>query len=426
MLEDKEIDALEAGHWAIDCFAMRIEPRDGGPSLFSGAGRIEQDGNGGLRFTLYAKQDIGTPDLEAAGVLRPGLGEFVGPEGYVRLVARDTEHREWVGDAWIDKPPAVWFNPPPHTDHGSVWGGDVIVLRGTRETVRPGTDDIATCVSFVRLEIPGTAVTSTKIDSSRIGRRESALDRAAFAPLGTTCDLHAEQTRAVLTVWGKPPLDERIPLPVAEGLQFVLATPLEWAVTTVEGRQVTRTTIYSAALVAGRSDTGQFRLGMPGPDSSVSHREDTWRLLEQFVTYIAPDSWPDRRHWLAAQLGSALRSSTSTIETEALVTAVSVERIVKKLVPNTKAAKALSDLAKAGAVDPRYVKTWKKMRNAIAHGDDFDDDIPRAARQLNAVKTLMYTLVFHAIGYRGSYRDRGSAGWRMKQYDPGSPSGATQ
>ncbi|GEM_PF-5698010 len=154
MLEDKEIDALESGHWAIDCFAMRIEPRGGGPSLFSDAGRIEQGGNGGLRFTLYATQDLGMPHLEAAGVLRPGLGEFVGVVGYVRLVARDTEHREWVGDAWIDKQPAVWFNPPAHTDHGSVWAGEVVVLRGPRETVRPRTDDLATCVSFIRLNIP--------------------------------------------------------------------------------------------------------------------------------------------------------------------------------------------------------------------------------------------------------------------------------
>lgn|GEM_PF-5447228 len=85
--------------------------------------------------------------------------------------------------------------------------------------------------------------------------------------------------------------------------------------TGVEGRRLTSTTIYSVPLVAGRSDTGSFRLGMPGPDSSVSQRDDTWRLLEHYVTYIAPDSRPDRRHWLAAQLGGVLRSSTSTIET---------------------------------------------------------------------------------------------------------------
>lgn len=77
----------------------------------------------------------------------------------------------------------------------------------------------------------------------------------------------------------------------------------------------------------------------------------------------------------------------------------------------------LRSLQTRGLVTPAYVDAWKKLRDPAAHGDQLDlRQLDATLERCFAAVTLMYQLIFGAIGYEGNYTDYGVRGWPLKRY----------
>lgn len=65
--------------------------------------------------------------------------------------------------------------------------------------------------------------------------------------------------------------------------------------------------------------------------------------------------------------------------------------------------KMLKKLEKDKIISEGSVRSWNKLRNKFAHGNDYNDDIPTAHKLVNHCTTIYYELVFNKINYSGYY-----------------------
>lgn len=76
-------------------------------------------------------------------------------------------------------------------------------------------------------------------------------------------------------------------------------------------------------------------------------------------------------------------------------------------------------LIEAGVLEEDDRKTWKKYRNAVAHGS-FEVDPDEVQKNLDAAYRLtgiIYKLVFMRIGYIGVHTNFSIRGWRVDRFD---------
>ncbi len=452
MIDDDEIDALVAGTWATDCFTMQL---DGSvPARVSGAGRIEQAPDGGLRFTLHACESF-DPSWGLDGLARFEIGTLLPAAAYRKLVAVDEQGRRWECER-------VLAHPSVHIEHaGSIWRGEIhsVTAGGPGSPARQG--EAVTCVSRQPVDLPGNASTRTTIEALHFRQVSSTLDRGVFQVLAVEGDVRAEHDRTTLAAHSADKLPQGLVGHLRAGLEFVLATPLEWVVIHEHGRIAETVTLFSTRTADAAVASAHLERPV-APGTNRTH-PDTWQLFTQYVTYIAAHLGPGV-HPVVAEMRGVLQARAGSLFAKALITSVAVESIVTQLYPSDtpreqeileawrarviemledskcpktpkvrivrvleqlrhpRAADALYQLAEQGVVKRSYVRVWKELRAAVTHGGtQIERNAELTYQRIATVTTLMYQIVFFAVGYRGTYRDRGMRGWPVQTYVPPSP-----
>lgn len=65
------------------------------------------------------------------------------------------------------------------------------------------------------------------------------------------------------------------------------------------------------------------------------------------------------------------------------------------------------------------VASWKTLRSRYAHGEDFNEQLPKAVNLVRKNNMILYELIFHLIGYNGKCADySGNKGSDYKFYPP--------
>ncbi|MES2417485.1 MAG: hypothetical protein V4541_04820 [Bacteroidota bacterium] len=79
--------------------------------------------------------------------------------------------------------------------------------------------------------------------------------------------------------------------------------------------------------------------------------------------------------------------------------------LLSDLVDKTKyiPGKMLKKLENDGIIGKGSLNAWKKLRNRFAHGDDYNDELLKAAGLVQQNVTIFYELIFNIIGYQGKY-----------------------
>lgn len=65
--------------------------------------------------------------------------------------------------------------------------------------------------------------------------------------------------------------------------------------------------------------------------------------------------------------------------------------------------KMLAKLEKEGIIGSGSLDAWRKLRNRYAHGDDFNEELPKAVGLVLQNVTIYYELIFNLIKYDGKY-----------------------
>ncbi|HEX5422023.1 MAG TPA: hypothetical protein VFW94_00620 [Candidatus Acidoferrales bacterium] len=400
--------------------------------------------DGTLAFKMYAPSR-----LPALPPLQPG--SLVPHSLMYRLRAVDLKGREWTSD----------FVSPDQS--ASRNGGAVI--KGTVWDLVHSTKDGAMPVEGMDLyflddlAIPVTAYTETKTTSPTGEIQSSAWDRAIVESPDYRIDFHYR--RSVLSanvVTDK--LRKHSDLRVVEALQFLLARAVRWNVKQRTGRSGQETHIRCRP-----RQTAKPRLHKPiqffgGHDLTGS----MWALFQKYYDFASSEA-SENWHPVSIHLHNASEASAASVDTQRLALGIAVEGIaaatlasVATHAPDQAVRSILAHLdrwqgmpdwperdsfrdrvkglfgllrmprakdrlwwaAARGFISDADVRAWSKLRNAAAHPDELDPSITQKSLALiEHVTTVMYKLVFAAIGYEGAYTDYSTRGWPTQQFSTG-------
>lgn len=95
-LDDKELTAVLAHRWAIDCLRMTLRPQGTNTAKYSGPGSVRCGAEGQLEYVLY-DTTADCPDFKSFG---GAPGEWLKAEDFYVLSAIDQSGREWTAE-WV-------------------------------------------------------------------------------------------------------------------------------------------------------------------------------------------------------------------------------------------------------------------------------------------------------------------------------------
>lgn len=83
-------------------------------------------------------------------------------------------------------------------------------------------------------------------------------------------------------------------------------------------------------------------------------------------------------------------------------------------------------LQEQGFIGKVHIDAWKKLRNAVAHGEDVDahENLQKNLDLFHQCVGLFHRLIFILITYRGDYVDYSSSGWPTRRFSPAPPASA--
>lgn len=427
---------------------MRLKRNDApeGHFAFTGAGAIRTDAMGHLRFVLVGQGE--TPTDTFAGVK---VGEVLPDDVHYTLTAHDDRGRTWVAPFIT---PGVTRNPILKTFRvsGVVW-----------EATARGHDHVrisASCdlVFFERMTIPATIGTRTTVFD---GWHESeSFDRNAAVV--TTEDgrflVRGESDRLVVrAAVMTPSLPPSFVFRVVESLQFALG--FEIAPQLIHGYDAER------AFCTIRSEPRRTQLSSilpPHRHEVIGAEQATWVVFERYLAHVLPDG-RQGFHPLSLEWDRLVKSAGASLSAQLLITGISVESVLNTawtgkspFAPNKeerellrewiqringfldeagcpdglkarfgggfgamfqiRAVDKLEQLARKGLIDRTLIARWKELRNPSAHGSTSGLGDEAAIYARDAVITLLYQIVFAAIGYRGPFSDYSRPGWPSREY----------
>ncbi|MGH7498686.1 MAG: hypothetical protein ACREL3_07535 [Gemmatimonadales bacterium] len=404
-----------------------------------------------LHFRMYvpdAEPRWHTPDSPVGG--------SIPDKAYWHLSGTDYQGRDWRCDRVLVNP--GWSQP----GRGSILGARLPLLQGREELDEPVEGGSFTGFVFHDLRLPANRRTHIRTERDTEWSESGSWDTAVAQLQGVRFLFHQdEEEQFRVSAWHpSDPLHPYFAERVREALQFIAAFPVSWAVTDESAGTERKT------YIRGRpSPRFAPRIQRPIPGNVAYSEIPTWRLFESYLAFVSKDTTSEI-HRISAEWGEVLRSSIGTVETEALISAITVEslcRYLQELRPGLSYAGApeaggwgdrvdtflrvagaserlrrrvrgvfnkmirsdhtdvLIELQSAGAIEARLVEAWNRWRPIMAHGDrEAQAKSEELSRGTNAVVTLLYQLYFHVIGYAGLYTDFSQVPWRGRSYPPGS------
>jgi hypothetical protein len=459
LLRDPEIESVIANTMALECSQMRLEQLGTGAGrVLHGAGAIRQRPDGGLEFTLYAR-DSATSDDDSHW---PPPGRVFPETAYYHLEATELGGRVWTSARVLPQ-----FSGAA-SGHGVVVTGrlrDITAIynHGEHNYSLRIAEKLRRVTSFDifvpgELSVPANEDTTTTKRGGGNRSSETRLNIARFKAADCRFVVTREPrfTRIQCLTRRKRGFPAGMDSHVVDALAFLLALPVRPRVTVAWNNATERATVHGFT-----TDTTQARIPRPVPGNRASGFDDTWRLFDRYLRYITAGG-ADAAHSLSTQWRGILRASTGSTETLALVASVAVERIltisrgpkhqpskgdleavawseeatahltgldcppriVKRLTglfgqfTRMRTLDALHAMVREGSVQRDLVDQWHAMRNTFAHGGDVNGDPQELIYHCGAVITLLYQLVFSAVGYSGEATKWGPDGVLRTFYPP--------
>ena len=445
VLREEDEQKILKGSWELDCPHIELCKPGAVTPEHTGSGWIKQV-NGALSFKLFAT----TPAKVGPMTLTFGQGDagkVVSPDEYYDLNATDCWGSRWHATRILP-------DENRNVSTGShVFSGSLTAVSQTREF------DDAPPDSFLRLEVvqdiefPACEWTIRTTAIGQQPRGENATRNAARLSFGDiNILLVREEGRFTVEAASTQGFVPHFEIRLVEALQFILARPIWW---TLMERRESKT----AYVEVRRFPTDEPAGHMP-PAIQWRRQYDPasfWRLCEEYLAYVSGETTADW-HPVSAFLRLVIDATSGAWDARALALGVAVEGILRTafaeigfereplraeleragtligqsdLSPKTKelvgsAIKnmrefrpqtALHVLEALGAASADEVRAWKRLRNRFAHAGRARDFSPQELCDLcYRVTTLLYRLVFTAIGYSGPYTNYGQHGWEAAQH----------
>lgn len=415
------------------------------PLRYSGMGFVRQDRDRKLEFRLFCNKSEGEPNTPSPffpeGEFCPG--ELLGHHHYYRLSATDQHGREWKSERFqIDRLSAV----------GPVISGTLFEMI----CLSAGELGIFFHLSIrSEIEIPAGhyTVTKTFVGEDPIDTRMSL--NIAQCKFGST-SLRISSEKG----WLQVRADEQVDLArdfetrLIEAMQFILGQRIWWTVM-VKGD-------LGKGLLCLRSELDGADPKMHPPiNLSSEHRftSASWCLAAKYFEYISATHAGERLHPISAWLRMVRESHSGSVFASGLAIGIAVEGILKSQFAShhtnspeddanmtdamawafewmsvwcgdarvkdrickfihsmnrdkSRAKDKLHALRESGVLQQSDIKAWDKLRNTAAHANPLDDERLQEWTDLcGAGLTLLYRLIFAAIGYKGAYTDYSTRGW---------------
>lgn len=422
----------------IECSQMVLTNVGDNRLIVVGPGEIWQDERGVLQFKIFINQDAG--QRLQAHLARPGVvGQLIPAEDYFRLEAREFSNPFWTA-----------HNVLPSLRRGPAGG---IAFGYLNELVQ--TKEYASKIEFAfvalrfrgKLAFPCNQGTETVIRVGGQNRHTSSALNAAFIDDGEYKFkvLHEREHTVVSLQLPAGQLTAATPFRIHEALQFVLGEQLALMVieTSFGGQHVTRLRSPSR---------GHGNMMPPLQFQRLEQDGHVWRMFTNYFRHVHLDAdavW----HPISRHVGSAIESTAGSLEVTVLALVVAVEGLAGDCFPglapvrselmgeldsvlaameqldlveqtrnringsiNAMRAPRSSDVLRAFIANhdlpDGLFNSWKKLRNASAHGEGAGGrDIETILRLKSEVISLLYSLVLAAINYTGPRTDYSQAGW---------------
>lgn len=446
MLRSEEIENLRNGSFWLDCPYMILQKQSRNSSIiYTGPGYIRQSPEGGLKFAVYAKEDLSLEQLVGP---RGRIGELIPDDEFYSLTANDKLGKKWVSRRIL---PSFSQNT---SQRGTICEG--IADEIENEIAGANKGDYLYMEIFDDIRIPVNATTS--VATTRAGKRSESIyqDTLSFASNEYKFQIRKDRKSLVVEVESNAkPIPKHFELRILETLRFLLARPLLWTVLykNVAGTQST---------IIRPSKGNQFEPRVQPPIKTFSRDTVDWfcQLFEKYLNYISSNT-EFVLHPISIQLQALFRASTGSIQTEVLVLCVAIESIlasefpqygkaeenILKAVENAldflkkwswnndpegqikgrifgslhtiikpNASNRLSELIDIGVIVKSHKDAWNDLRNKAAHGSGLNDVPTQQLINLsNVVLELLYKLIFFKIGYQGKYTAYSVSGWPIEE-----------
>lgn len=442
MSTDDFIQALSSNKLRIDAIEMElVQDVAKKPHTFRGKGYVEQDPEGALQFKLYAAE---LDNVDFKGHLtrtsQTVPGALFADDEYYSLRFRSFDGDEWTADRV--RTSTRWPANGPPLLSGSL--GRIVRSTKTRQQ-----GHFVQIHFFDAVELP---VLPTAPGDQAIGASK-------FQAAGCEISVRQHHDQVVIRAKSDSALDERMGQRLQEALKFLTGKPL-W--NSVEMRGCPGE--WRMELSHRGRPPPLTRLDPPIGRSTIKYFEHGWILFSRYLEYLLANT--PHPHWnhITYFLHNASEASSGTIDTWALGVASAVEGI-SSLLPNpisagdqrdvedlrqavTRAIEGqprldrylprihgllgmllnarpqdrLQALVRDGCATNEYVGAWKKLRDRQAHptinnmADASANRFQERFDLINMTTTLMYQIIFHIVGYVGSYSDYGTRGYPTKQY----------
>lgn len=449
-LSSDELTALREGKFELHCLKMRLEQMKQGGLVFTGPGLIKQSPNGQLHFTLYAQEiidaDLIFQDFADAMSVQPGT--IVPETKFYKLNVVDLKDREWVSTR-IDPDTDVH-------DEGTICSGTITEMVYVATHKRDG--DFLYLEFFHDVKIPFNNKTITSKSVAGNESKSAHLDVLKFEAIGMTITARKEQDNLILTVVSKEhQFSPNFETHIVEGLQFVLARPINWStmIKTSNGKR-------HIVIRSRQADHLKYRINPP-IWIDLSNTEWFILLFTYYLRYILKYSHKDKIHPISAQIRAVGISGAGAVETRSLILCVAIESILAHVIDiennisaeyeewvgrvqefladwggpehltkrlkgsidrlhEVSATSRLLQLSKQGIVSRDQIQAWKRLRNKLAHGGALSaNSLQKFLNLYHIVLGLFYSIIFHAIEYNGKYSDYSVPGWPMRDYPNQKP-----
>lgn len=429
----------------IECGKMLLTKNDGTLSDIHAPGEIWQDAEGILWYKMF----VGERDfLELQKhLMRPlAPGKIIKEDAFFTLQAQDYSLPVWSS-----------FQIIPGTRGGLVEGfacGSLSELVHHEEFPKEIQTDHVTLRLRGKLNFPCNRSTETIVRVGGKERRKSASLNVAFVDFHNfKFEIYHEGNHTVVALsLPDGQMNETTPSRIEEALQFVFGQQL--AVMVVEtmagGEHITR-------LTSPRKGHGKI---MPPIQFNTLDRDGAfWKLFTDYFQHIHANGeagW----HPISCHVGSVIEASEASLGTQILALSVAVEgtaglcfpdlapvspdflkelddvqaalndvtltdqsrrRIVGSL--NAMRRQRNSDVLKTFIgefnLPAHFYDSWSRLRNTSAHGGAKKGlDVEKLLQRKYEALTLLYSLVFVAIGYSGPRTDYSLAGWPKTHWPP--------
>jgi hypothetical protein len=449
-LSQSELENLKHGSWEVDCPKIIIRSCNAeNPLIFEGAGFLKQIASRQLVFKLYVNTQIGSQSRKYIQ-----RGERIPNENYFDFIALDYQGRVWSCERiLINSKKAslgeliVQANLPRITSHGEM--PKELECKGSTFEIHVFDD----------INIPQNQTTIiTKSISGGRPALQSSLNIWEFQCCNLKFRLIKEDSNHLIINFTTT--EEDIPKylkeRVLEAFQFILGYPIHWA---TSHKRIGNSTELTLSSPERRLPGGRFQPPVLLGGYLIEEDKTFQELFTKYLRHIIDYDQPQHPFW--AQLNAIYEASNGKfIDAHALTLSVAIESLVSLEFPNlgemTEEEKdavkealeyvgkwgghtgiknriigsvksyshpsisaKMKALVKAGAITKKHWTAWQNIRNKSAHsyqshrteGVRFVDDIFQ-------VNVLFYHLIFHAIGYQGSYMDTSVVGFPVMKYPP--------